>query len=74
MIFGCTDLRKGVSGAKFDAEADFEVRRAVALQKPGQNSEKLKFRSENFAEKKFSTSKKRKSANCSDRYFSFSLV
>ena len=26
MIFGRTDLRKGVSGAKFDAESDFEVR------------------------------------------------
>ena len=49
MIFGCTDLRKGVSGAKVDGEADFEVRSAVALQKPGQNSKKLKFRSENFA-------------------------
>ena len=44
MIYGRTNLRKGVSGAKFDAEADFEVRSAVALQKPGQNSEKLKFR------------------------------
>ena len=57
MIFGRTDLRKGVSGAKFDAEADFEVRSAVALQKPGQNSEKLKFRSENFAENFFLASK-----------------
>ena len=52
VIFGRTDLRKGVSGAKFDAEAAFEVRSAVALQKPGQNSEKLKLRSENFAEQK----------------------
>ena len=52
MIFGRTDLRKGVSGAKFDGEADFEVRSAVALQKPGQNNEKLKFRSEIFAEQK----------------------
>ena len=25
MIFGRTDLRMGVSGAKFDAEVDFEV-------------------------------------------------
>ena len=48
MIFGRTDLRIGVSGAKFDAESDFEVRLAVAPQKPGQNSEKLIFRSENF--------------------------
>ena len=43
-IFGRTDLRIGVSGAKFDAESDFEVRLAVAPQKPGQNSEKLIFR------------------------------
>ena len=30
MIFGRTDLRIGVSGAKFDAEVDFEVRFAPA--------------------------------------------
>ena len=40
MILGRTDLRKGVSGAKFDAESDFEVHLAVAPQKPSQNSEK----------------------------------
>ena len=34
MIFGRTDLRTGVSEAKFDREADFEVRSAVAPQKP----------------------------------------
>ena len=28
--FGRTDLRKGISVAKFDAESDFEVRLAVA--------------------------------------------
>ena len=44
MFLGCTDLRIGVSGSKFDAESDFEVRLAVAPQKPGQNSEKLIFR------------------------------
>ena len=43
MIFGRTDLRKGVSGAKFDAESDFEVRLVVAPQKPIQNYEKLIF-------------------------------
>ena len=42
--FGRTDLRIGVSGAKFDAESDFEVRLAVAPQKTSQNSEKLIFR------------------------------
>ena len=41
MIFGRTDLRKGASKAKFDAGSDFEVRLAVAPQKPSQNSEKL---------------------------------
>ena len=34
MIFGLTDLRKNLSGAKFDAEADFEVRLAVAPRDP----------------------------------------
>ena len=49
MNFGHTDLRKSVSGAKFDGQADFEVSLTVAPQKHGQNSKKLKFRSENFA-------------------------
>ena len=57
MIFGRTDLRKGVSGAKFDGQADFEIRLALAPPKPGQNSKKLKFRSENFAKKRFGASK-----------------
>ena len=48
MKFDRTDLRRGVSGAKFDAESDFEVRLAVAPQKPDQNCEKLNFRFENF--------------------------
>ena len=43
MILGRTDLRIGVSGAKFDAEADFEVRLAVAPPKLGQIDEKLIF-------------------------------
>ena len=42
MILGRTDLRKGVSGAKFDAESDFEVRLAVAPQKRSQNCKKPK--------------------------------
>ena len=49
MIFGRTDLRTGGSEAKFDGEADFEVRSAVAPQKP---CEKLIFRSKNDVEKK----------------------
>ena len=43
MIFGRTDLRIGVSRPNFDAESDFEVRLAVASQKPNKNSEKLRF-------------------------------
>ena len=57
MNFGRTDLRKGVSGAKFDGQADFEVRLAVAPQKYSKNSKKLKFRSENFAKKVFGVEK-----------------
>ena len=41
MIFGRTDLRKYESGAKFDAESDFEVRLAVGPRNPYQNCEKL---------------------------------
>ena len=41
MIFGRTDLRKGVSGAKFDAESDFEVHLAVVPPKSIKNDEKL---------------------------------
>ena len=39
--FGRTDMRKGVSEAKFHRESDFEVRLAVAPQKPGQTYNKL---------------------------------
>ena len=41
-ILGCTDLRIGVSGAKFDARADFEVRLPPAFPKPCENIEKLR--------------------------------
>ena len=41
MIFGRTDLRISLSGAKFDAEADFDVRSGVALSKPHRIDEKL---------------------------------
>ena len=57
MIFGRTDLRISLSRAKFDEEADFEVRSAVARQKPCQITEKRNFRSEMFAEKKRLASK-----------------
>ena len=56
-IFGRTDLRISLSEAKFDAEADFDVRSAVAPQKPDQIDEKLFFRSQKFPEKFFSVPK-----------------
>ena len=51
MIFGRTDLRKSLSRAKFDEAADFEVRSAVAPQKPCLLSEKQNFRSKKHTEK-----------------------
>ena len=44
MIFGFTNLRIGVSGAKFDAEVDFEVHVTPAPSKISKNCEKLMFR------------------------------
>ena len=43
MFFCCTNLRRGLSGANFDALFEFEVHLAVAPQKPGQTCEKLNF-------------------------------
>ena len=40
-IFICVDLRISISGAKFDAEADFDVRSAVVPPKPHQINDKL---------------------------------
>ena len=42
-FFGRTDLRISLSRAKFDVEADFDVRSAVDRPKPRQISEKRKF-------------------------------
>ena len=53
MIFGLTDLRIGGSEAKFDVQADGDVRFAAAPPKPHKNSGKLIFRSENFDEISF---------------------
>ena len=50
MILGRTDLRIGLSVAKFDAEADFEVRLPPAPPKPSENIEKTR----EIFEKKFS--------------------
>ena len=52
MIFGRTDLRKGVSKAKFDEEADFEVRSAEAPQKSCEKA-KNKIDAETFRFRKF---------------------
>ena len=52
-IFGRTDLRISLSGAKFDEEADFDVRSAVGPPKPHQIDENLTFRSDNLAENCF---------------------
>ena len=57
-IFGRTDLRKGVSEAKFDVEADFDVKKSLAPPKSAENHEKTKkksrkkFRKKNFGVKK----------------------
>ena len=39
-IFGRTDLRKGVSEAKFDVEADFDVEKSKIVSKSAENHEK----------------------------------
>ena len=49
--WGRTDLRKDVSEAKFDVEADFDVHLAAGRPKPHLVGEKRNFRSENFAGK-----------------------
>ena len=57
IIFGRTDLRTDVSGAKFDDEADFEVRLPPAAPKPHENCKKQIFQSNFFVEKVFLMSK-----------------
>ena len=42
MIFGRTDLRIGVSRAKFDEKSDFDVQKSLAPPKSVQNNEKPK--------------------------------
>ena len=58
-IFGRTDLRKGVSEAKFDAEVDFDVKKCLAPPKSAENREKPKKKLKFFPEK-ISASKNRK--------------
>ena len=52
-MFGRTDLRISLSGAKFDANEDFDVRSAMAPPKLRQISEKTNFRSKIFTKKQF---------------------
>ena len=53
-MFGRTDLRTSLSGAKFDEESDFDICSAAGPPKPHQIDKNLIFRSENFDEKDFS--------------------
>ena len=57
MIFGCADLRIGLSEAKLDAEVDFDARLSKALQKPDQIDKILIFQSQRFAVKKVGAGK-----------------
>ena len=66
-IFGRTDLRISLSGAKFDQEADFDVRSAVGPPKPHQIDEKLRFRIRKFCPKNFPGVEKSKVANLPKR-------
>ena len=68
-IFGRTDLRKGVSEAKFDAEADFDVKKCPAPPKSPENHEKTKKNRETFIEQKKIGVKKSKVANRPKRVF-----
>ena len=56
-IFGRTDLRKGVSEAKFDVEADFDVKKSLAPLKSAENHEKTKKNSKTNSDINFSASK-----------------
>ena len=64
-IFGRTDLRKDVSEAKFDVEADFDVEKS----KIGPKSRKTEKNCETFSEKKIFGVKKSKVANRPKRVF-----
>ena len=52
-IFGRTDLRKGVSEAKFDVEADFDVKKSLAPPKSAENHEKPKKNANKFEKQMF---------------------
>ena len=50
---GRTDLRKGVSEAKFDGQADFDVKKSLAPPKSAENHEKTKKNREKNSKKQF---------------------
>ena len=68
MIFGRTDLRISLSGAKFDPEADFDFRFEVARQNPRQTSKKRNFLSEILAENFVLPSKKKRGESSETRF------
>ena len=68
-ICGRTGLRKGVSEAKFDAEADFDVKKSLAPPKSAENHEKSKKNCEKNSEQKKIGVKKSKVANRPKRVF-----
>ena len=53
MIFGRTDLRKGVSEAKFDVEAAGDVKNSKISRKSAENREKTKNLANLFSKQKF---------------------
>ena len=72
MIFGRIELILSVSEAKFDAEADFEVRLAVARQKPRLFGEKRNFSSKLFADFFFRRRKMKRWESSETRFPEFS--
>ena len=62
-FFGRTGLSISLSRAKFDEQADFDIRSAVARPKPRQMGEKQNFRSDFFGRKFFFGVEKRNVRN-----------
>ena len=71
--FGRRDLRKGLSGAKFDAEADFEVRLPLDPPKPKENCEKQNFQKRFFVKMFFCRRKMKRRESSETRFPKVSL-
>ena len=67
-IFGRTGFSVSLSRAKFDEQADFDIRWAVARPKPHQIGEKQNFRYETFAEKFFRRRKTKRPKSSETRF------